>query len=134
MNYVCTATDAHQRDEEMQWARILSTGDSARGMVLLLVQKLCTAFHEYEPAFRADAIDAAKVHVFRDRLARRIEAVLDAMRANGLDVLDGHADLGRFLESVRAVASASELADMTETVHQFGHRLCDALEGKGLAQ
>src|SRR5207244_543342 len=51
LNYKSTAVDPHWRDEEMQWARVLSSGDAARGMTIIFMQKLCTAFHEFEPAF-----------------------------------------------------------------------------------
>ena len=128
MNYQTNATDPHVRDEETQWARIAARGDAARGMALVLMQKLCTAFHEYEPAFRAGAIDAAKIDLFRTRLAARVRAVVESMRLNGLGDLDGCADLSDFANIVEAAPTAEALADLTETVHRFGHRICDALE------
>ena len=46
LEYKTTVADEHWRSEEFQWARILSSGNAAKGMVLLYIQKACTAFHE----------------------------------------------------------------------------------------
>ena len=46
LEYKTTVPDEHWRSEEFQWARILSSGNAAKGMVLLYIQKACTAFHE----------------------------------------------------------------------------------------
>ena len=61
VEYRTTIEDKHWREEEFQWARILAQGDSARGMVLLYLQKACTAFHEFEPAFQAGALDNSRL-------------------------------------------------------------------------
>ena len=53
IEYRTTVEDEHWRNEEFQWARILAQGHPARGMVLLYLQKACTAFHEFEPTFKA---------------------------------------------------------------------------------
>jgi hypothetical protein len=36
MKYEATETSPHGRDEELQWVRILSSGDPAKGMMLVL--------------------------------------------------------------------------------------------------
>ncbi|MHC4440528.1 MAG: hypothetical protein ACYS3S_24535, partial [Planctomycetota bacterium] len=56
VEYKTTITDEHWREEEFQWARILSQGNPAKGMVLLYIQKACTAFHEFEPVWKAGAV------------------------------------------------------------------------------
>jgi len=43
IEYRTTVEDEHWRNEEFQWARLLSTGHAAKGMVLLYLQKACTA-------------------------------------------------------------------------------------------
>jgi hypothetical protein len=58
--YRTTVEDEHWRNEEFQWARILAQGRPAKGMVLLYLQKACTAFHEFEPAFEARALDEGR--------------------------------------------------------------------------
>jgi len=56
INYRTTVTDEHWRKEEFQWARILSSGNPAKGMVLLYIQKACPEFHEFEPALKQRAL------------------------------------------------------------------------------
>jgi len=93
MKYEATETSPHGRDEELQWVRILSSGDPAKGMMLVLGQKLCTAFHEFEPAWRAGALNERQLPFFRERLTKRIKRVLITMKNNGLDTLAGFAEL-----------------------------------------
>ena len=88
-NYCAVHGEGHAGEEESQWARILSTGDPVAGMVLFVVQKACTAFHEFEPGWQAGALDPSQLGYFRCRLAARIEPVLAVARANGLDKLAG---------------------------------------------
>ena len=97
LDYRTTIEDEHWRNEEFQWARILSSGNPARGMVLLYIQKACTAFHEFEPAWKAGAIDREQVDFFRERLAKRVKHVLVTMENNGLDTVDGAAELADVL-------------------------------------
>jgi hypothetical protein len=56
--------------------------DPAKGMTLVLGQKLCTAFHEFEPAWRAGALDERQLPFFRERLTKRIKRVLITMKNN----------------------------------------------------
>ena len=126
--YRTTVEDEHWRNEEFQWARILASGDAARGMVLLYLQKVCTAFHEFEPAFGAGALDDNRLDFFRQRLANRLHQLLTTMRNNHLDRLDGAAQLAEILRAIESATTMSALAELTEELHTTGHTLLDALE------
>ena len=125
-----TITDEHWRDEEMQWARILSQGNPAKGMVLLYIQKACTAFHEFEPAFKAGAIKPGQVEFFRRRLDARVKHVIVTMQNNALDKINGADELSGILKSIDSAETADELAELTEKLHAVNHTLLDSLEGK----
>jgi hypothetical protein len=129
IDYKTTITDEHWRNEEFQWARILSEGNPAKGMVLLYIQKACTAFHEFEPAWKAGAVKPDQVDFFRRRLATRIKHVLVTMQNNGLDKIKGAAEWAGLLHSVESAGTAGELAELTEKVHTVNHVLLDSLEG-----
>ncbi len=126
-NYKSIGGDAHWLAEEEQWARILASRDAAAGMVLVFLQKMCTAFHEFEPAWKAGALDESKTDFFRQRLAGRVRWVVRGMEANALESVEGFAQLQRLLERVEAAPTVGALAELTEDVHQLGHVLCDAL-------
>ena len=126
--YKTTIENEHWRDEEFQWSRILSAGDPAKGMVLLYIQKACTAFHEFEPAFKQGALKPEQIEFFRRRLATRIAHVLTTMKNNGLDTINGAAELAQILRSVESAETADELAELTEEVHAVNHVLADSLE------
>ena len=126
--YKTTTEDDHLRNEEFQWSRILSAGDPARSMVLLYIQKACTAFHEFEPAWKQGALKGEQLDFFRRRLATRIGHVLTTMKNNGLDTIDGAAELAEILCSVESAETADELAELTEEVHAVNHVLADSLE------
>jgi 2-iminoacetate synthase ThiH len=128
--YKTTIEDEHWRNEEFQWARILSSGEPARGMVLLYIQKACTAFHEFEPAWKQGALKPEQLDFFRRRLAKRIGHVLTTMKNNGLDTIDGVAELAEILRSVESAKTPDELAKLTERVHAVNHVLLDSLEGR----
>jgi len=132
VDYKTTITDEHWRNEEFQWARILSEGNPAKGMVLLYIQKACTAFHEFEPAFKAGAIKPKRLDFFRRRLATRIKHVLVTMQNNGLDKINGAAEWAGILQSIESAKTAEELAGLTEKVHAVNHVLLDSLEGDRL--
>ncbi len=126
--YKTTIENEHWRDEEFQWSRILSAGDPAKSMVLLYIQKACTAFHEFEPAWKQGALKGEQLDFFRRRLATRIGHVLTTMKNNGLDTIDGAAELAEILCSVESAETADELAELTEEVHAVNHVLADSLE------
>jgi hypothetical protein len=128
VEYRTTIEDEHWRNEELQWARILAAGHPARGMVLLYLQKACTAFHEFEPAFEAGALDNRHLDFFRQRLANRLRQLLTTMANNNLDTLDGAAALREILRRVESAGSMEALAALTEELHSAGHVLLDALE------
>lgn len=130
VEYKTTITDEHWREEEFQWARILSQGNPAKGMVLLYIQKACTAFHEFEPAFKAGAIKPGQVEFFRRRLAARVRHVLVTMRNNELDKINGAVELSGILESIESAETADELAELTEKLHAVNHMLLNSLEGR----
>jgi len=128
--YKTTVADEHWRNEELQWARILSSGSPARGMVLLYIQKACTAFHEFEPAWKEGVLKQGRVEFFRRRLANRVRQVLVTMENNGLDTINGAAELAEILRSIETAKTADELAELTEKVHTVNHLLLDSLEKK----
>lgn len=126
--YRTTVQDEHWREEEFQWARILARGHPARSMVLLYLQKACTAFHEFEPACKAGALDESRLDFFRQRLANRLGHLLTTMKNNGLDTLEGAAPLIEIARAVASAGSMAELCEQTERLHAVGHVLLDALE------
>lgn len=128
--YTTTIENDHWRDEEFQWSRILSVGDPAKGMVLLYLQKACTAFHEFEPAFEQGALRDEHLEFFRSRLATRIGHVLTTMKNNGLDTIEGAAELEQILRSVESTKTLDGLAELTEDIHAVNHTISDSLEGR----
>lgn len=130
VEYKTTIADEHWRDEEFQWARILSEGNPAKGMVLLYIQKACTAFHEFEPAWKQGAIKPGQVEFFRRRLAARVRHVLVTMQNNELDKINGAVELNGILEAIESAETADELAELTEKLHDVNHTLLDSLEGR----
>jgi 2-iminoacetate synthase ThiH len=126
--YKTTVADEHWRNEELQWARILSSGSPAKGMVLLYIQKACTAFHEFEPAWKEGVLKQGRVEFFRRRLANRVRHVLVTMENNGLDTIHGAAELAEILRSIESAQTAEQLAELTEKVHTVNHLLLDSLE------
>lgn len=128
--YKTTIENDHWREEEFQWSRILSAGDPAKSMVLLYIQKACTAFHEFEPAFKQGALRPEQIDFFRCRLATRIGHVLTTMRNNGLDTIKGAAELAQILGSVESAETLDKLAELTEEVHAVNHTISDSLEGR----
>ncbi len=130
LNYKTTVEDEHWRNEELQWARILSSGDPAGGIVLLYIQKACTAFHEFEPSWKEGALDEEQVEFFRKRLAKRVRQILVTMENNGLDTINGAAELVEVLRSIESAKTLDELAELTEEMHSVNHLLLDSLEKK----
>ena len=128
IEYRTTVEDEHWRSEEFQWARILATGQAARGMMLLYLQKACTAFHEFEPAFAAGALGEDQLDFFRGRLANRLRQLLTTMRNNDLDRLDGAARLEEILQATESAPTMIALAKLTGELHATGHTLLNALE------
>jgi hypothetical protein len=130
VEYKTTIADEHWRAEEFQWARILSEGNPAKGMVLLYIQKACTAFHEFEPAWKAGAIKPGQVEFFRRRLAARVKHVLVTMQNNALDKINGAVELSGILKSIESAETSDELVELTEKLHAVNHTLLNSLEGR----
>ena len=129
LDYKTTVEDEHWRNEELQWARILSSGNPAKGIVLLYIQKACTAFHEFEPSWKEGALDEGQVEFFRKRLAKRVRQILVTMGNNCLDTIKGAAELAEVLRCVELAKTMAELAELTEKMHTVNHLLSDSLEG-----
>jgi hypothetical protein len=130
IDYKTTVEDEHWRDEEFQWARIFSSGDPAKGIVLLYIQKACTAFHEFEPSWKQGALDEGHVEFFCKRLAKRVRQILVTMENNNLDKINGAAELVEVLRSIESAKNLHKLAELTEAMHSANHLLSDSLEEK----
>ena len=126
--YKTTVEDEHWRDEEFQWVRILRAGSPVKSMVLLYIQKACTAFHEFEPAWKAGAVKGELLEFFRKRLAMRVRQVVVTMKNNDLDKIDGFGQLKEVLKSIKSAKSGDDLAELSEKVHAVNHLLLDSLE------
>ncbi len=128
------ADSAHGREEELQWARLLAMGDGACGVALVFVQKLCTAFHEFAPAWERGALSAGHLAYFRSRLAGRAARALETLRNNGLGAIEGAAQLEAIVRAIEAAATMDELAALAGAVHAVGHTLSEALEREAAAR
>ena len=130
IDYKTTVENEHWRNEEFQWARIFSSGDPAKGIVMLYIQKACTAFHEFEPSWKEGALDEGQVGFFRKRLAKRVRQILVTMENNNLYKINGAAELVEVLHSIELAKNLDELAELTEKMHSANHLLSDSLEEK----
>jgi hypothetical protein len=126
--YLTHSQSTHGRDEELQWARIFAGGDAVQGMIVVFLQKMCAAFHEFEPAYQAGGLNESALPHFRQRLAGRVRAVLSAMQNNGLSDLAGYAELARLQQVALQAKCLRDLADLAEPIHQANHTVTDALE------
>jgi len=129
--YRTSEEDAHTRDEYLQWSRILSRGNPVHGMLLVFMQKLCTAFHELGPAWEEGVLDDRAFDSCRPRLAARAQTLLDTFTVNGLGTVDVAIETERMLETIGDARTMKELAGLAEPVHQLGHHVCDWLERQG---
>jgi hypothetical protein len=130
VKYKTDETDPHQKEEEMQWAGILSAGDPAAGMILVFIQKLCTAFHELRPAYEAGALNEEHTGFLKNRMLARIDKVISVIRSNAPASLSGLSELADIRERTAASQSLQELADLTGEVHRINHMLCTSLEAR----
>ena len=128
VEYITHSQSAHGRAEELQWARIFARGDPVSGMIVVFLQKMCAAFHEFEPAYHAGGLNESALPHFRQRLAGRVQAVLSAMENNGLRDLAGYAELARLQQVALQAKSLQDLAGLAEPIHQANHTVTDALE------
>ena len=126
--YITHSQSAHGRTEELQWARIFAGGDPVQGMIVVFLQKMCAAFHEFEPAYQAGGLNESALPHFRQHLAGRVRAVLVAMENNGLRDLVGYTELARLQQVALQANSLRDLADLAEPIHLANHTVTDALE------
>ncbi len=128
MAYVATSKNKHGADEERQWARVVAHDDAARGVALIFIQKLCTAFHEFEPAWHSGALNLMALEYFQARLAGRARRVLEVLDANGLADIEGVPQLRDLVSAIEVSTNMDVLAALAEPVHGISHILTDALE------
>jgi len=126
--YIPQSQSQHGIDEELQWVRIIESKNAIKGMVIIFLQKMCAAFHEFEPAYRAGALNESALDYFKDRLARRAQTVLTVLENNDLTEINGYSGLKALKNKTESVQSLSDLADLAEPVHQANHLISDALE------
>jgi hypothetical protein len=119
---------AHGLNEELQWARLFATGSPVKGMLVVFLQKMCAAFHEFEPAYLAGGLNEAALPHFRRRLAARVGVVLTMMDQNGLHNLSGYAELAHCQQIAESAPSLQALAELAEPIHLANHTVTDALE------
>lgn len=127
--YSTSVADAHEREEELQWARLLEKGTSVEGMALVFIQKLCTAVHEIAPAIENGCVNDAALPFLKGRIINRMEKVIAVLEENGLSNLAGIGELRTIVGKTRDMLTLSDLAKLEEAVHQINHTLCDSLEG-----
>jgi hypothetical protein len=128
MIYHPQESSAHGKAEEEQWVRLLSSGDPVKGMLLVALQKMCTAFHEFEPACQAGALKDRQLPFFRERLSKRVERVLSMIKRNSIETLAGVHDLEDLKLTLNAAKTMDEVAELTEKAHAISHTICDSLE------
>ncbi|MFW5996526.1 MAG: hypothetical protein ACOCQP_00775 [Lentisphaeria bacterium] len=130
MKFTSIQQDAHTRQEEYQWAEIIQQGDEVKGMTLILIQKMCTAFHEYGPLMEEGGLsdDPTILQFIRRRLLARIDTVMSTLRVNGLAEIEGAGKLAACREEVQSMTSVSLLKTLPEQIHQISHLLVDNLQ------
>ena len=127
MAYKSSATDQHEFIEEHDWVEIISTGPETYGMLLIFVQKLCTAFHEYGPAYQTGVINTKDWSFVCDRLANRISKVIKVAYDNDLGTLKGIDELRVLLQNMLTTPEMPDLMELAEEVHRINHHICDEL-------
>jgi len=122
-----SAGNRHEYNEEMEWARLLSVSAPPHGMLLVFVQKLCTAFHELAPLAEEGALREDSSAFVRKRLAARIGKVLAVAADNGLDALPGLSSLRRLERETLSGECPLDLPCLSERVHRINHRVVKGL-------
>ena len=126
--YTMPRKSDHQYDEEQQWLRIVQDANHTKAMVLIFIQKLCAAFHELGPAFEVGALKPADLDYVKRRLGARAQAVIERLKLNGFDKIQGVDELSTMAARLAAAAEPAEIIEMSEEVHLINHKLCDAIE------
>lgn len=127
-DYIPTSPNDHGRDEELQWAHVIASREPARGVALIFLQKLCTAFHEFEPAYRNGVLNPDALSHFRERLVGRAHRLLHVLEANHLDTVTGADKLKQLVNHIETAKSLEALALLAEPVHALSHILSEGLE------
>lgn len=130
-DYRTSETDPHIREEYGQWGRILARGDARHGMLLVIVQKLCTTIHELEAAGEHGALGREHIVFFRSRLEKRVDDVLAVIRDNELGSLGLEDDFRHMRKRIAEARTEQDLLALCEPIHQLGHKTADALERAG---
>ena len=125
--FVPSADNRHEREEELQWANIAACDSVPAIMLLLFVQKLCTAMHEYGPAHAAGLLQADAWPFTKKRVLARIKKVIQVASGNGLSSTPGIRELETLRKSIESMETMPDLNDLAEQVHQINHRICDHL-------
>ena len=85
-------------------------------------------FHEFEPAWRAGALNDQRLSFFRERISKRIKRVLITMKNNDLDAIAGFAELEELARTTQAAETMDDLARLEQKAHAINHTICDSLE------
>jgi len=117
----------HLPEEERQWLKIMRDPDPVKGMLLMFIQTLGSAFHELSAALEAGALGDVRIGHIRRRLIARSDSVLERLRLNGRDTIDGAQALEELKSRLSAAATSAEIAVLSEDLHLINHRLCNAL-------
>ena len=127
LEYRTTEQNAHLQQEYLQWARILSHANPVHGMLVVFVQKLCTAFHEFAPAWQNGVLNQQGLDFFRQRLSARTRTVLDTLVENDLGAVDVAGDFRQLLEADPAVQKLmtsrefDSIFDYSYYLHEVDH-------------
>ncbi len=126
--YTMPRKSDHQYDEEQQWLRIVQDTNHAKAMLLIFIQKLCAAFHELGPAYEVGALKHADLDYSKQRLYARAQAVIERLKLNGFEGIDGTDELSTMMARLEAATAPTEIIEMSEKIHLINHKLCDAIE------
>ena len=126
--YTIPRKSDHQYDEEQQWLRIVRDANHAKAMLLIFIQKLCAAFHELGPAYEVGALKYAELDYIKQRLDARAQAVIERLKLNGFEGIDGTDELLTMIVRLEAATVPAEIIEMSEEIHLINHKLCDAIE------
>ena len=125
--YIAPKGSDHMMEEERQWLEIVSDPNPIKAMLLVFIQKLCSAFHELAPAVEKGAVKNESIPYIAHRLVSRADSVIERLKLNGLLDIDGAKDLVDLRDRLGATENLSDIVEMSEEVHLINHRLCDAL-------
>ena len=127
--FISSATDDHERTEELQWANMMKRdSQGAISMVIVMIQKLCTSFHEIGPAILADHLSEESTPYYTQSLNARMQKLIDVIDDNGFSSIEGYAIMQALQKQLLAATSLADLAELVEPVHEANHLITDGLE------